>query len=349
MAARIGKTDRAIQILERLRRGSFSSASSAAGASVTIGLFCIAGSLTAPAQLLECPALIGRVASATANQSREAIPQLLFAILFETGDHTRAVAYAHSRGWVTPEHGWCAARTPSVLSGETLAQLAIVMDPKRADCAIPVAAGLANDGLARRSRLMLVDRINRSPDPAAREAAQRFLRYRLPDHDVPVIAESLNITGSTLRHSLPQPDEAVAMFKKAIAADPRFSWPYHNIAKVYMDRNDYRTARAWLEKTLAVNPDHWRAMMSYGTTLAELGEYSQALAAYRRAAAVTPDDALVHASIGWTLDRLGQTADAEREMRRAVQLDPNQKDARQYLNDRYGRDARSGATPATAR
>src|SRR5206468_2738899 len=81
------------------------------------------------------------------------------------------------------------------------------------------------------------------------------LRHRLPDHEVPKIAESLNVAGWRLQNRLNQPAEALEAYKKAIAADPGFSWPYHNAGRVYLSQNDNEQALAWLTKALAVNPN----------------------------------------------------------------------------------------------
>jgi hypothetical protein len=53
--------------------------------------------------------------------------------------------------------------------------------------------------------------------------------------------------------------------------------------------------------------------------------------------------------VGWTLVELGHEAEAEREFKIAVRLDPSLQAERGYLNSRYGADARSGPTPASAR
>ena len=197
--------------------------------------------------------------------------------------------------------------------------------------------------------MMRLDRIARSPQAETRERAQYYLRYRLPDHDVPRLAEALNATGLRLQHVHDAPDEALVVFQKAIEADPRFSWPHYNIGRIYMAKAHYEQARVWLERALAVNPDHWRALYNYGVTTANLKRWPEALSAYRKALAISPTDARLHANVGWTLIELGQQGEADRELQIAVRLDPSLQAERSYLNSRYGRDARSGPTPSSAR
>jgi tetratricopeptide (TPR) repeat protein len=280
--------------------------------------------------------------------SRETVPRWVFRILVEEGQRARARAFARGRGWVRDDVEYCGGHALPI-DDETSALLAILTQPERADCALPIAVRVADDGAARLARLMLLDRIANSPEAETREGAQYYLRYRLPDHDVPRVAEALNATGWRLQHVYDSPEEALGVFQKAIEADPRFSWPHHNIGRIYMARHDYEQARVWLERALEVNPDHWRALYNYGVTNANLHRWPEALAAYRRALAISPNDARLHANVGWTLIKLGQEADAERELQIALRLDPGLKAERNYLNARYGLDARSGPTPFSTR
>jgi tetratricopeptide (TPR) repeat protein len=196
---------------------------------------------------------------------------------------------------------------------------------------------------------MLLDRVAHSPREETRQRAQYFLRYRLPDHNVPRLAEALNIAGWRLQHLHDAPDEAIVVFQKAIDADPSFSWPHHNIGRLFMNRGDFEQARVWLERAIAVNPDHWRALYNYGVTNANLKRWPDALGAYRKALSISPNDARLHANVGWTLIELGHQAEAERALQTAVRLDPNLAAERAYLNARYGADARSGPTPVSTR
>jgi len=112
----------------------------------------------------------------------------------------------------------------------------------------------------------------------------------------------------------------------------------------YSGRGDLAAEALWLGRALAVNPDHWRALYSYGVANANLKRWRDALFAYRQALAISPNNARLHASVGWTLVELGHEPEAERELKLAVRLDPSLQAERSYLNSRYGRDARSGPT-----
>jgi tetratricopeptide (TPR) repeat protein len=348
-ADRLGRGDLAVQTLE----GAYGPWRHHAGAGVRAAAAnfaaCAPVSWANPVRLWHACVTASRDAyDFSFEASREAVPRWVFRILVEEGRRERALAFARDRGWVREDVEYCAGhRLP--IDHETSALLALLTQPDRADCAVTAAVEIADDGGARLGRMMLLDRIAHSPHAEVRERAQYFLRYRLPDHDVPRVAEALNATGWRLQHAHDAPDEALVVFQKAIEADPRFSWPHHNIGRIYMTKGDYEQARVWLERALAVNPDHWRALYNYGVTSANLKRWPDALSAYRKALAISPSDARLHANVGWTLIELGQQVEADRELQIAVRLDPSLQAERSYLNSRYGRDARSGPTPVSTR
>jgi tetratricopeptide (TPR) repeat protein len=348
-ADRLGRTEVALQALEGAQ-GPWRQHAAAGGHAAALRLAgCVPIHWASPGSLWStCVGGARATYDTYFEASRESVPRWIFRMLVEDGKRDRALAYARERGWVHSDVEYC-GRHSLPLDPETSVLLAVLTQPDRADCALAVAARVADEGGARLGRLLLVDRIEHSSRGEIREQAQHVLRYRLPDHDVPRLAEALNATGWRLQNVHDNPDEALVVFGRAVEADPRFSWPLHNIGRVYMARRDYEQARVWLERTLAVNPDHWRALYNYGVTNAHLKRWPEALAAYRRAVSISPSDARLHANIGWTLLKLGQEAEAEQSLQTALRLDPGLKAERNYFNARYGRDARGGPTPFSTR
>src|SRR2546422_708158 len=348
-ADRLGRVDLAVQTLEGAYGPWRRHAGAGARAAATNFATCAPVSWANPARLWHMCVNGSRDAyDFSFETSRETVPRWVFRILLGEGRRDRALAFARDRGWLREDVEYC-GRHALPIDHETSALLAMLTQPDRADCALATAVGVADDGGARLGRMMLLDRIARSPQAETRERAQYYLRYRLPDHDVPRLAEALHATGLRLQHVHDAPDEALVVFQKAIEADPRFSWPHYNIGRIYMAKAHYEQARVWLERALAVNPDHWRALYNYGVTTANLKRWPEALSAYRKALAISPTDARLHANVGWTLIELGQQGEADRELQIAVRLDPSLQAERSYLNSRYGRDARSGPTPSSAR
>src|SRR6266850_1889341 len=140
-----------------------------------------------------------RVALANAVLDREVVAAALFTTLLEGGEAERALEMARGRGWAGDGADYCAA-TRGAVGAETRALVGLLAAPERADCLLPLGRTLTDAGLVRLSRLVLQDRIRRAPDPRARREAEAFLRSRLPAHDVPKTAESLNIAAYNLQH-----------------------------------------------------------------------------------------------------------------------------------------------------
>lgn len=291
---------------------------------------------------------VGRVLLANVGLDREAVASTLFATLLESGETTRALDLARARGWVREGADYCAGARGAGSTG-TRALVGMLAAPDRADCLLPVGRALTDGGLVRLSRIVLLDRARRSTDPRVRRDAEAFLRHRLPPHDVPKLAESLNIAGYHLQHRFADPGGAVAAYQRAIAADPRFSWPYSNLGRLYMDMDQHELALEWLGKAVRVNPNHFRAQVNLGVTLYMLERYEEAVTAYRVALALQPDDAVVHADLGRSLLKLGLDGEGLREMQTAVRLDPSLTPEREILDRRLGRDPRSGPTPFASR
>ncbi len=280
--------------------------------------------------------------------SREMVPQYVFRVLVDAGRREQALTLARARGWVRDNVDYCRAGDLPV-TGETAALMAMMLQPDRADCLVFLGERTADDGLARLGRLVLLDRAQRAASPEIRAQADWVLRYRLPDHEVPKLAESLNVTGWQAQNRNNTSSEALAAYTKAIAADPAFSWPYNNIGRLRMSQKDDAQALTWLTKALEVNPNHRRAQFNLGVVAARLGRDDHGFAAYSRALSTNPTDAHAHANIGWLLLKVGRQTEGIRELQVAAHLAPGLDRERRSLDAQFGRDARQGPTPFSVR
>ena len=266
---------------------------------------------------------------------------LLF--LVDIGDHTAALELARTEGWLAPDRDYCRDPLPGI-NRRTGMLLAWLVHPDQAPCLLQVARSLTDEGYTRLPRHILLDLIAKSDDQKLKARATAFLRARLPQHDVPTLAEALNGAGYSLSRRL-QNDDAIRAYERAMAIDPRFSWPPSNLARVHINRKDYAQALEWLQKAVALNPDHLRAVQNLGWTLNELGRRDEALAIYQRALALDPDDAWTHANIGWALLKLGRESEAVPALQTSLRLDPSQRNVRNFLDTRFGADPRVGPSP----
>lgn len=274
-----------------------------------------------------------RLGLASAVLDREVVAAALFTSLLEAGQPERALEVARGRGWVLEGADYCAAPRGAV-AAETRALVGMLAAPEHADCLLPLGRALTDGGLVRLPRLVLQDRIRRSADPRVRREAEAFLRHRLPGHDVPKAAESLNIAAYNLQHRFGDQGAAAAVYQKAIAVDPKFSWPYGNLGRLYMDLDQYDLALDWLGTAIRINPNHFRAHANLGVALQTLRRYEEAVGAYRAALALNPDDAATHANLGRCLLSLGRDAEGLRALQSAVRLDPSLDAERELLSRR---------------
>ena len=349
MADRMGQVDLAIQSLEQAYGPWREHASLGLKVGVVMLLACVPKHWPSVSELwtvcLPSSAHLGR---AWFRSSRERVPQYAFRVMVEAGRREQAIALARSRGWLRDYGDYCTTSELPV-SSETAGLLAMMLQPDRADCLALLGERLADDGLARLGRLVLLDRSRRSRSPEIKAQAEWVLRYRLPDHEVPKLAESLNATGWRLQNRGNKSAEALAAYTKAIAADPSFSWPYDNIGRLYMSQKDDAQALTWLTKALAVNPNHLRAQFNLGVAAARLGRHDEAFAAYTRVLTMNPTDAHAHANVGWLLLKIGRQTEGLRELQVAVNLEPSLDQERRFLDTQFGRDARHGPTPFSVR
>jgi tetratricopeptide (TPR) repeat protein len=349
MADRMGQVDVAIQSLEHAYGPWRQHASLGLKVGVAMFVTCVPTHWPNISALWAvCLPSATQLGRATFRSSQESVPEYIFRILVEAGRREQAVALARRRGWLRNRGDYCRGADLPV-SGETAGLLAMMLEPDRADCLVPLGEQIADDGLARLGRLVLLDRSHNSRSPESRSQAEWLLRYRLPDHEVPKPAESLNVTGWRLQNRSKNSSEALAVYSKAIAADPKFSWPYHNIGRLYMSQNNDSEALPWLTRALEANPNHLRAQFNLGAAAGRLGRYDEALAAFNRVLTMDPTDAEAHASIGWLHLRAGRQGEGLRELQIAVRLEPGLDQERRYLDAQFGRDARQGPTPFSTR
>jgi tetratricopeptide (TPR) repeat protein len=263
----------------------------------------------------------------------------LFATLVESGDTARALDLARSRGWVREGADYCTAGS-GPRDPEIRALVGMLVAPERSDCLLRVGRSLTDSGMVRLARAVLLDRSRTSANPRVRREALAFMGRRLPAHEVPKLAESLNIAGYNLQHRFGDAGGAAAAYQRAITADPKFSWPYANLGRLYMDMAQHEVALEWLRTAVKINPKHFRAYVNLGLSLQVLRRDEEAVPAYRAALELDPDDAFVHAKLGRSLLKLGRDAEGLQELQAAVRLDGSLTVEREFLVRRTAGDPR---------
>lgn len=220
----------------------------------------------------------------------------------------------------------------------------------------PAAAGLGQQlgqAFFRLSRRLLwpTDPAEPEPSDAALQAAQQAAAL-IPDHgpawyNLGTALESLERPAEAIEAyekavelapkaahfsslgdvlaAVDQPDEARRAYQQAIELDPHYPWPYHGLADLYSEEENYEAAASAYRQALERHPrpvDQAAAWDSLGNALTALEQYPEAIEAYRQALKLTPTDAVPWYSLGTVLAALNRPDEAIEPFRRAIELEP---------------------------
>ena len=117
-------------------------------------------------------------------------------------------------------------------------------------------------------------------------------------------------------------DEAIAAYRRAIAAAPSFAEAFNALGIALQQRGDLVAAIAHYRAALEAKPDYASACGNLGAALFTQGEIAAALDYYRRAIALRPDHADAHYNLGKALHEGGDAAGAIECYRRATSFEP---------------------------
>jgi tetratricopeptide (TPR) repeat protein len=117
--------------------------------------------------------------------------------------------------------------------------------------------------------------------------------------------------------------EAEALYRRAIALDPKSVGSLHNLGVLARQTGRAEAAADLLGRAIALDGRIAALQVNYAVTLRELGRLDEAVAAYRRASEIDPGVAYVHNNLGNILGGQGKFDEAEAAFRRAIDVDPN--------------------------
>ncbi len=128
-------------------------------------------------------------------------------------------------------------------------------------------------------------------------------------------------------------DEAIAHYRRAIAAKADYAPAYNNMGAALRAEGRLSDAVAAYEHALALQPDEGEAHYNLANALQDQGKPGEAIEHFRRALRVTPDSASVHNNLGIALAATGRSGEAVTEFREAVRLDAGSSQAHRNLGD----------------
>lgn len=117
-------------------------------------------------------------------------------------------------------------------------------------------------------------------------------------------------------------DEAVRLYRQAIAAHPEKAEIRNDLAAVLSKNGREREALAEYEAALKIDPHQYEAQMNLGAALTRLNRNEEAVAWFERAGKERPESAEPHIYLALMYARNKRTQDAIREATMALQINP---------------------------
>lgn len=136
-----------------------------------------------------------------------------------------------------------------------------------------------------------------------------------------------DIARATALHREGRLDEAEALYRGVLAADPNQFDALHLLGVIEGQHHRFEAALPLLERAVALRPDNAAALNNLGNTYAGLVRYAEAAAAFDRALALKPDHPKALRNRGTALRKLGRLDEALESLDRALALEPDFTDA----------------------
>ncbi len=132
-----------------------------------------------------------------------------------------------------------------------------------------------------------------------------------------------DIAQATALHREGRLDEAEALYRGVLAADPNQFDALHLLGVIEGQHHRFETALPLLERAVALRPDNAAALNNLGNTYAGLLRYAEAADTFARALALKPDHPKALRNRATALRKLGRLDEALASLDRALALDPD--------------------------
>ena len=122
----------------------------------------------------------------------------------------------------------------------------------------------------------------------------------------------------------------------ALMVHPKSTKILFEYALLLEKENKREAAIQWMEKIIALDPDHADALNYIGYTWADLGiNLQQALEYIQKAVQIKPQNGYIRDSLGWVHYRMGEFAKASKEINKALKMVPEDPYIHEHLGDIY--------------
>jgi len=124
-----------------------------------------------------------------------------------------------------------------------------------------------------------------------------------------------------------QTDEAVAVYREALALEPDNATAHSNLGNSLAVLGQTDQAISALERAIRLQPDFAKAHNKLGVLWFKKRQWKRAIASFKRAVAFHPDDPAYRVNLGNAYHGNSETNRAVAAYEKAIQLDPNRVDA----------------------
>ena len=139
----------------------------------------------------------------------------------------------------------------------------------------------------------------------------------------------------TAYHHAGQPDSAIAMYRRAVAVEPRYAQAYFSMGEAFASKGETGTAVELYLETLRRDSSHVGAKNDLAGIYLNVGRMPEAIGLYRRLVAAEPDNAQFRNNLGFALMRAGDAPAAVTELRTAIRTAPGFKSPYVHLGVLY--------------
>lgn len=126
-------------------------------------------------------------------------------------------------------------------------------------------------------------------------------------------------------------DEAEAVYKETMAANPTIYQIPYNLGGIYYQRKDWANAEAMYKKALETKPDYIEAMVQLSNVYLASGQAPKASELFGKAATDFPQDAKVQFQKGVVDFNTGKSPEAEEAFKKAEAIDASNAEIQFYL------------------
>jgi len=129
-----------------------------------------------------------------------------------------------------------------------------------------------------------------------------------------------------------QEEEAIDLFRQAIAAAPDYPQALNNLGAILGQRGkNPDEAIELLRRAVAADPGYAAARSNLGHTLLQSGQLDESFAQLSQALRLSPDAARIHADLGVLASLKGNLEESRQQLQEAVRLEPNDADVQSNL------------------